>query len=113
MTPTVLRRAALATFMVLALAVAAGGCHVHSDGPSHHAFDIIFAVENVSGETIIIEGVDEFGFAVEFGYVFPGETVDFVVSDFWIGRRLIARYAADGVVIESEFAFDGLYWLVF
>ena len=113
MPTTVTRRAALAAFVVLTLAAVAGGCHAHSDGHVHYPIDIAFTVDNVSGETIIIEGVDEYGYAVEFGYVLPGETVDFVVTDFWIGRTIIARCACDGAVIETEFAFHGLYWMVF
>jgi hypothetical protein len=107
------RRLLLALAMLVGL-VALGGCHVHHDDDAGVVYDeILFTVTNLHDEEIYIEAVDSFGRVVEFGHVYPGEELDFIVSDTWEGRLLYARCTRDGALLDSEIAFDGLHWDVY
>jgi hypothetical protein len=104
----------VAIVAVASLALVGAGCHSHASSHSYPVYhDLVFTVENFHGEDVWIEAVDHNGIAEDFGIVYDGETVDFVVSDYWIGRTLRARCVCDGAVIDFEYAYDGLHWDVF
>ena len=109
---TRLRHVVLSVAMLVGLTAVGVGCHgPHSSAPVY--YDIEFEVHNRHGEPIAVEGVDSSGHLHYFGTVYPGETVDFIVGDYWTGRRLMARCEVFEDVVESEYAYDGLHWDVY
>ena len=109
MTPSVLRRALLSLALLAVVAVA--GCtshHAHDDPPP----EIVVSVHNVHGDIIDVQALDDLGYVTDLGLVHPDEVVDFVISDYWSGRRLVARCTCDGEVLDTTTAFDGERWAV-
>jgi hypothetical protein len=97
-----------------ALGLVAAGCHSHSSSHAYPVYhDLVFTVDNFHGDAIWIEAVDWDGIPEDFGTVYDGERVDFVVSDYWEGKTLRARCECDGSIIDFEYAYDGLHWDVF
>ena len=105
-----IRQALLAVLLFAGLAAAGTGCD-HRHSRRHH--DVDFEVDNHHGHTIYIEGIDETGHHVFLGHVYEHEEVDFVLSDYWIGRTLHAHCDFDDTLLDVEFVYDGLHWDVF
>ena len=106
------RTAILAIVMLFGVA-ALGGCHDHSS--SHHApaHDVAFTVHNHHDAPVWIQGIDAHGHGVDLGTVYVHERVDFILSDYWVGRTLRARCDVDNEVLDVEFAYEGLHWDVY
>src|SRR5687768_514845 len=105
--PTLL---AVVLLMVGFLAAGAAGCdHGHSSR-RHVPVDVAFEVDNHHGHTIYVEGIDDQGHVVFLGHVYEHEEVEFILSDYWVGRTLHAHCDYDDDELDREFVYDGLHW---